>query len=298
MWTLCGACTGPRARRLPFESLAQRGRFVWADELTENMATMPVSPLIIDTMVKCITDAIDLIDEWGVDIRHVQLMTDERKIVYASGIKAFIDIDPCVRRDVWFGEQRSEKWQQVRNGRLTASQFGNANRLVSHMCDTQVSSMLWKPVMKSFAMEWGKVKESEAMRSYVDFMAHATRPTGHVIRVCERGIWISPTHPWLGVSPDGIAEVSHATMNGLSIDRASVEGKCIEGAAMDTNGERYLLEFKCPWKLRNRKNNEPMYPPVRLPNNRSGPIPMRYYDFAIHMANLKKGVLNGVRGLG
>ena len=119
--------------------------------------------------------------------------------------------------------QRTPEWFKQRKGRITGSVVGAALGVNPYMTpDALIRRLvrLWHGAESEFngniATEYGTLHEPIAIMDYIN-------KTGCVID--EVGFIVHPEHEWLGASPDGIAT--------------------------NLNDQKYILEVKCPFGLRN-----------------------------------------------
>ena len=99
-------------------------------------------------------------------------------------------------------QHNSPKWFQARQFRITASLFGLIKRM---KIDTSPKNIVLhilgvKKIYPNNAMQWGIEQEEIALQQYVQFQ-YAHSHSG--LFVCNSGIHISKTHPFLGASPGG-----------------------------------------------------------------------------------------------
>ncbi len=120
-------------------------------------------------------------------------------------------------------EQRTPEWFAQRKGKITGSAAGAALGVNPYMTpDALIRRLvrLWHGAESEFngniATEYGTLHEPIAIMDYIN-------KTGCVID--EVGFIVHPEHEWLGASPDGIAT--------------------------NLNDQKYILEVKCPFGLRN-----------------------------------------------
>ena len=99
-------------------------------------------------------------------------------------------------------QRNSPKWFQARQFRVTASLFGLIKRMKADTSPKNVVLQILgvKKIYPTSAMQWGIEQEEIALQQYVHFQ-HAHNHSG--LFVCNSGIHISKTHPFLGASPDG-----------------------------------------------------------------------------------------------
>ncbi|XP_043204917.1 uncharacterized protein LOC122372108 [Amphibalanus amphitrite] len=124
----------------------------------------------------------------------------------------------------------SKEWLNQRHGRVTASVFGE---VVSHVeGGRQSASLVRKIVEPAFckltvpAVVWGHTHEADACVAVEGVLS--SMHSELTIRKC--GLFVSPDHPYLAASPDGI----------------------IECACCGT----WVLEVKCPFSLKDKSPQE------------------------------------------
>lgn len=138
--------------------------------------------------------------------------------------------------------QGTQEWLDARKNRLTASNFGAAIGMNKYKSPKGLlKDMLWSTFKGNAATRWGSEHEDVARDAYIakiqEEIDAGTSPYTS-IRVEETGLFLNPSTPWLGSSPDGIV---HVTMR--------------DGTAM-----KFLLEIKCPAKRSfYRPNPVPVY---------------------------------------
>ena len=114
-------------------------------------------------------------------------------------------------------QAESQLWYQQRRLRLTASNFG---RVVKRRTKTPIANLikhlLYRKALDVASLRWGRTHEEDARQCYISHMAKEG-----MVTVTECGLMIDVDNPCLACSPDGLVTV---------------------------NGERGLLEIKCPFK--------------------------------------------------
>ncbi len=138
------------------------------------------------------------------------------------------------------GDQRTQLWKSLREGRLTASAFSKA---LGFFPGDRVS--LWEekigirePFKGNDATRWGTKSEARALMTY-------ERLTGQKVESCMFKVKKDDVvHDWLGASPDGLVA-------GLGLQDASAS------KGFSTPG---ILEIKCPY---NKGSPELAEPPKR-----------------------------------
>lgn len=177
-------------------------------------------------------------------------------------------IDAHTQLDAWSGlRQGTPDWLRLRACRLTASNFGTVNRTNSFARpEDLLRSLLWPTSVDSVAMRYGSVNEKAALRRFAEYMSrHAARPDLPVY-IDEPGIWVSSQYPFLGGSPDGVCYVC--------VDAHPLP----DGTGVFYRCERWLIEIKTPYKLRNRAHGGEFYPMHRQRNGLRCAIPGAYFD--------------------
>jgi len=126
-------------------------------------------------------------------------------------------------------EQRSADWLRVRQGRLTASNFGAAIGF-NYFCRPSklLERMLWETFKGNAACDYGIANEPVACDIYERYIRE--KHPGAEVKFEYPGLVVPLAYPFLGCSPDGITNI---------------------------DGERILLEIKCPF----RKKMYPKIPP-------------------------------------
>ncbi len=122
------------------------------------------------------------------------------------------------------GQRKSALWGQFRRLRLTGSNFGDVIKAYERKraTDNPIAPSLLKKLRGEYSLGtkdsimWGQMYEDVAIKKYKEETGNAVTPIGLVLFSCG----------FLGSSPDGII---------------------IE------NGEKGVLEVKCPWSHRNDK---------------------------------------------
>lgn len=162
---------------------------------------------------------------------HETLTREEQKQFVDSLAVTLDDISTIMAH-----AQRSDSWLGARKGRMTGSIAGAVvgHNFFSKPTD-QLKELLWNTFTGNEATQWGTDHEAEAAACYE---AHTK------YKVTYTGLVVNEEKPWFAYSPDGIVEE-------------------------DENGQKILLEIKCPFKKK-------LYPS----------IPMCYYDqiqYGCHM---------------
>jgi putative phage-type endonuclease len=126
--------------------------------------------------------------------------------------------------------QGSQPWLDARKNRLTASNFGAAVGMNKYKSPNGLlKDMLWNTFKGNAATRWGSEHEDVARDAYIariqSEIDEGSSPYTS-IRVEETGLFVNPSRPWLGSSPDGVV---HVTMR------------------EDGAKRRFLLEIKCPY---------------------------------------------------
>ena len=162
------------------------------------------------------------------DYEYEDFTLDEsEKVTLGDQATLFIDglRDMCEARDQPFEvpgtnlQSASAKWRSDRWCRITASICKDVACVTPKGVQGLLNRLLWdNEEICSVAMEYGKTNEANALKDYCDIF-----PNRQV--VTETGLWINPSMPQLGCSPDGLV--------------------------IDENGFEGLIEVKCPYVLRN-----------------------------------------------
>ena len=120
-------------------------------------------------------------------------------------------------------EQRTPEWFKQRKGKITGSVAGAALGVNPYMTPMQLIRRMVREYhglesefTGNIATEYGTLHEPLAQMEFV---------TKHGYAVHEVGFYVHPDYAWLGASPDGIAT--------------------------NLNDQKYILEVKCPFGLRN-----------------------------------------------
>ena len=120
-------------------------------------------------------------------------------------------------------QSKSPLWQDLRNGRITSSRFGQIihRRETTDAASIVTQIMGYKTPQSSSLpqLQWGLEKEPEAIKSYVNYMQ------GKVI-VIPSGLTLIPEHSYLGATADGLIEHS------------------------ERPGNPGVLEIKCPYSVK------------------------------------------------
>ncbi|CAH1110752.1 unnamed protein product [Psylliodes chrysocephalus] len=94
------------------------------------------------------------------------------------------------------GQTENPKWFEERQSRLTASTFGEiCKRRINH--GKLVHSILYKPLPRLKALEYGKINESVAIEAYV-------RQTKNSVIQCGFFVCVDKGFGFFGASPDGL----------------------------------------------------------------------------------------------
>lgn len=109
----------------------------------------------------------------------------------------------------------SAQWHELRTSRITSSRFGEICKATEKKnINLLLASLISPKHFTSQATTHGTVHELTAKRKYESLYG---------VSVNDSGLCVSPTHPYLGASPDGLVD------DGL------------------------VIEIKCPFKTRNCK---------------------------------------------
>lgn len=125
--------------------------------------------------------------------------------------------------------QGSQEWLDVRKNRITASNFGAAIGMNKYKSPRGLlKDLLWNTFRGNAATRWGTEHEDVARDAYVAYIRNEIntgRSNYTSIRVEETGLYVNPSFPWMGSSPDGVVHVTQR--DGTSL--------------------KFLLEIKCPF---------------------------------------------------
>lgn len=134
-----------------------------------------------------------------------------------------LHVTPEQADEIRLYEQGSDAWLKSRVGRLTASNFGAASGVNKYTSPKQLlKQMLWGEFKGNAATRYGSEHEDIARNEYIQ----VKQANGVNLTVLETGLVINPARPWMGNSPDGLIDITHA----------------------DGSVERGLLEIKCPYR--------------------------------------------------
>ena len=158
-------------------------------------------------------------------------------------------------------QQGSTEWLDARRGRVTASNFGTVNGTNPYNSKHDyLRTMLWDIQCTGMAMKWGSCHE-ELAYSILKKLLSSPR-----VWFETNGIWIAENYPYLGASPDGIIYVVE------SAQRIDAEFEVLIC-------NRFLIEIKVPWCLRQRVVGESFYAENDIPDtDHKASIPLYYYD--------------------
>ncbi len=160
--------------------------------------------------------------------KYVDMSKEELKIVCKEVFESMsvskeetAYLEECTRL-----QSQCTLWHEHRNGRITASRFHSVFKTsVLTPSISLVKSLLHRQMFDSTkvpALNWGITNEGNARKQYTEAMKAL-----HVnFKIFSCGLYVNPSFPHLGASPDGI----------MSCDC------CGTG----------LLEIKCPYKYRDR----------------------------------------------
>lgn len=148
------------------------------------------------------------------------------KLVLKKQTDTFIDSlkDMCEHKSAPFevsgtNEQAAcDKWYSDRWCRITASICKDVACVTPKGVQGLLNRLLWdNEKVSTLAIEYGKTNEKNALKDYCEKFPDRKIHT-------ETGLWINPSMPQLGCSPDGLVT--------------------------DENGDEGLIEVKCPYVLR------------------------------------------------
>ncbi len=99
-------------------------------------------------------------------------------------------------------QSSSGVWREARRKRLTASSFGQVlRRRPNHTVEVLVRNLLYTSFKGNSHTKYGLDQEGP---SVTDYQAKMLEETKTRLQVKRCGIFVSPDHPFLGASPDGI----------------------------------------------------------------------------------------------
>ncbi|KAK8780155.1 hypothetical protein V5799_018504 [Amblyomma americanum] len=98
-------------------------------------------------------------------------------------------------------QRNSTAWFHAHSHRLTASHFGVVMSRKKWTEKGLANLTAMKDLSRVRAIRYGIANESDAILRYKDTMIAA----GHPVEIINCGIFVNPTKPWLGASPDAIA---------------------------------------------------------------------------------------------
>lgn len=180
------------------------------------------------------------------------------------------------------GGATNPKWLGARRHRCTGSRVASIGGMSKYdNPDSTLQQMLWSTFQGNAATAYGSCHEDDAQDAYLRYL-RALVATGHADadgwRLCgaavrNMGLVVDPDAPMFAMSPDGVAELTWRRGPG------------------EERVERRLVEYKCPYKLRDgadgRRNLYPLegrvtaasvlaYPPVRDHRSPRLPVPDMY----------------------
>ena len=204
--------------------------------------------------------------KWSDDISSVT--------VEACQPQNIADVTLVDQMEAWDGvEQGSTKWLALRQGRLTASNFGCVTGTSAFGSQREyIRQVVYKIQQTGKPLSYGSCNEGAAYSAFQKFVSENCE-SEHYLE--EKGIWISKKFPFLGSSPDGIFYLVKDVVQ---------QGEIFEIVRCF----RYLLEIKTPWKLRHLSaiDGDSFYPLCETPDGRKGCVPPHYYDQIIGNCNL------------
>lgn len=103
------------------------------------------------------------------------------------------------------GQHKSPRWKEEREWRLTASRFGEIIRATERRDPDVLAANIANPpnLDKVPAVQHGRTYEATAIEAF-------TTKTGKEVLAC--GLFIDPTYPFLGASPDGVVKDEDAVI--------------------------------------------------------------------------------------
>ena len=158
-----------------------------------------------------------------------------QKCLEAFGKIAITDDEGEFLKQATIRQSQSTTWFDHRKGRITASNFYDVVRHVTN--GRSYPNSIVKRIMQYYssnarveALEWGREKEDTARQEYLSIIEGSHQN----LTVSQCGLVVSPAHPYLGASPDGL-----------------VSCRCCGDG---------VLEIKCPYKYRSQSpiDEEPL----------------------------------------
>lgn len=100
------------------------------------------------------------------------------------------------------GQTENPDWFKAREGRITASQFGNVCRRKQSTPPEGLLNVLmrYNKPYEGPSVRWGQSHENAAKRQYIS----SESPKHNNLKCQESGLFVSTDHPNLGASPDGL----------------------------------------------------------------------------------------------
>ncbi|XP_070568417.1 uncharacterized protein [Ptychodera flava] len=118
------------------------------------------------------------------------------------------------------GQADNSSWQEIRRTKMTASNFGKFMKRRADP-DKLLNSIMYKPAVTTFALEYGRTNEENAVNSYLTLKKEQGKSN---IKVLEVGLMLSSDNPDYGASLDRV--VVDPTEADPSEARGGLEVKC------------------------------------------------------------------------
>ena len=136
----------------------------------------------------------------------------------------------------------SKLWFQQRAGRVTASKLKQATRTNLMRLSISLIKSICYPESHGFrgnkATMWGCEHEQEARQCYMETMT--PKHTDLAVSTC--GLFIDPSHPFLGASPDGLMS---CTCCGVGILEIKCPYRCRDKTILQASDESTFFLKKC-----------------------------------------------------
>jgi len=130
-------------------------------------------------------------------------------------------VSPEERNKIMNYAQKSAEWLLARKGRVTASVvavFVGHDPYKSQM--SGLKSTLWDTFKGNVYTRWGNDHEDDGRQVFERYIKQEMAKRGEPheqFQITETGLIVSPEHPWIGVSPDGLCWVGDELVFGLEI---------------------------------------------------------------------------------
>ena len=236
----------------------------------------------------------------------------------AALIQLFIELlaRPITKKDQWYiaslpqhlaNGMANPIWLLFRIGRCTGSMAGDVFK-VNPYCSRfkRLKELLWKKFKGNIMTRWGNDHEDDAQHSFMSWMEarlldEETDDEGYVltdISIENFGLCVCRAFPPFAMSPDGIlVEVWSKKKEVQPVEKQAptvLEGRRANGPSTEWREDglynikvkRILIEFKCPFRARNKTwyDNEDVYkmekikrhPPDADGNDLYLPVPSYY----------------------